>query len=729
MSRIILIANRLPVTIHEKKGELKFTQSSGGLATGLKSLEGSYEKVWIGWPGMMSPDESQREVIDKELLDLNMHAIHVEPQVFNDYYYGYSNETIWPLFHYFSQYVKNDENYWNAYKKVNQIFAEKVISIAKPDDIIWVHDYHLMLLPKLLRDHFKISKIGFFLHIPFPSYELFRTLPHREELLDGILGSDLIGFHTYDYIRHFNSSISRILGYGQHHLGRFNLANRVVDIESFPMGINFEKYSQAVEEEKVQIEIKKLKKVFGKEKTILSIDRLDYSKGVPQRLEAFETFLERYEEYRGKVSLQMVLVPSRSEVDSYKHLKEDIDRIVGRINGRFGTLNWTPIHYYYRSIPFETLIALYHLSPIALITPFRDGMNLVSKEFIATKPNGNGVLILSEMAGASKELVSALSVNPNNIESIVNALHKALNMKEDEMQKRMFEMQKVVKRSNVNKWGQKFIEALLDVSRITNDMYKTVIDGKTEEKLISDYKKADLRLLFLDYDGTLVGFNNDPALAVPPEETLKNLDLLSRDPKNKIIVISGRKKDTLEEWLGHLKLDLVAEHGSWIKLHRQNWKSVNTQDLGWKKELTEILEQFSIKTAGSFIEEKSYSLVWHYRNVDPMLADIRKNELLETLNKFISDKQLNIQEGNKVIEVKPHNINKGAAAQKWIDTIAADFIMAIGDDITDEDTFKVMPDEAFTIKVGLGETIAKYKIEGIKGVANLIGKMTKISQS
>ncbi|MEQ9148783.1 MAG: trehalose-phosphatase, partial [Cytophagales bacterium] len=412
-----------------------------------------------------------------------------------------------------------------------------------------------------------------------------------------------------------------------------------------------------------------------------------------------------------------------------RNLKDEIDGIVGRINGRFGTLSWTPIHYYYRSIPFETLIALYHLSPIALITPFRDGMNLVSKEYIATKPDGKGVLILSEMAGASKELVSALSVNPNNVESIVEALYKALNMKEEEMQKRMFEMQKVVKRSNVNKWGQKFIEALLDVSSITSTMYKAVIDGKTEEKLMSDYEKADMRLLFLDYDGTLVGFDNDPALAVPPEETLKKLDLLTKDPKNKIIIISGRKKDTLEEWLGHLKLDLVAEHGSWIKLHKQSWKSVNTQDLSWKQELTEILEQFSIKTAGSFIEEKSYSLVWHYRNVDPMLADIRKNELLETLNKFISDKQLNIQEGNKVIEVKPHNINKGAAAQKWIDTIAADFIMAIGDDITDEDTFKVMPENAYTIKVGLGETIAKYKIEGIRGVANLIDKMSKIPKS
>lgn len=729
MGRIILVANRLPVTISENEGKLTVIPSAGGLATGLKSLEGSYEKVWIGWPGLTNEDSATRVKVESELEKVSMRPVWVEEALFNDYYYGYSNETIWPLFHYFSQYVINDEKYWLAYKEVNRIFAEKVIEVAKPDDIIWVHDYHLMLLPKLLRDHFKVARIGFFLHIPFPSYELFRTLPHREELLEGVLGSDLIGFHTYDYIRHFNSSISRILGFGQHYLGRINLPNRVVDVESFPMGINYEKYSGAVEEEAVQKEIAKLKKVIGKEKTILSIDRLDYSKGIPQRLEAFECFLERYEEYLGKISLQMVLVPSRSAVDSYKNLKEEIDRIVGRVNGKFGTLTWTPIHYYYRQVSFETLIALYHISPVALITPFRDGMNLVSKEYVATKPQGNGVLVLSEMAGASKELVSALRVNPNNVESIITALHRALNMPDDEKKKRMFEMQKVVKRNNVNIWGQKFIEELLDVSEITHSMYKSVIDDTKFNEILADYEQAETRLLFLDYDGTLVGFNSDPALAVPPEDTLENLEILTKDPRNKVIIISGRKKESLDEWLGQLKLDLVAEHGSWIKLFKQEWKSVNQQNMAWKEELNNILDQFSIKTAGSFVEEKSYSLAWHYRNVDPMLADIRKNELLEMLNKFISDKKLNIQEGNKVIEVKPHNINKGAAAQKWIDTIAADFILAIGDDFTDEDTFKVMPAEAYTIKVGLGDTIAKLKIEGIKGVSKLISAMADVSKS
>ncbi|MDN5216714.1 bifunctional alpha,alpha-trehalose-phosphate synthase (UDP-forming)/trehalose-phosphatase [Fulvivirgaceae bacterium BMA12] len=727
MSRIIIISNRLPVSITENEGDIDLKPSAGGLATGLKSLNSDKEIIWLGWPGIITNDISLQEKITDKLKDLKMYPVFLSQDKYDKYYQGFSNETLWPLFHYFQQYTMYMTSYWLAYKEVNMIFAEKLFKIARPDDIFWVQDYHLMLVPKLIREEYRKASIGFFLHIPFPSYELFRTLPWRSEILEGVLGADLVGFHTYDYVRHFLSAASRILDLSHHFLGRIMLNDRIVDVDSLPMGIDYDKFAEAVNDAETQKEIERYKKTIREgEKVVLAIDRLDYSKALPKRLKAFDRFLEWYPEYKRKLTLVIILVPSRSTVPQYQSLKDEIDLEVGKINGKWGTSNWTPIHYYYRSFRFSRLIAWYHISPIALVTPYRDGMNLVSKEYIATKTDGKGVLILSEMAGSAKELTSALQVNPNSTASIVEALHKAINMPEEEQKTRNKRMQKIIRRNNINSWANSFLTRLQELRKQSDKLLEKQFDEDTEDRLLNDYKKSTKRLIFLDYDGTLVGFKNDPMKARPPEELLADLEKLCDDEKNKVVIISGRDKNTLGSWFDHLPLHLIAEHGAWQKGTNGDWCKMNDLKDSWKSGIREFLEKIVDRTPGSFIEEKSYSIAWHYRKLDPGLAEIRKHELMEKLNLRISGTNLQLMEGNKVLEVKDNKVNKGLAAKTWLNKEDWSFIMAVGDDYTDEDTFKALPEKAYTLKVGFTATSARYNIDTVKNVQALISKMTAL---
>jgi len=723
MSRIIIIANRLPISISEKDGELIVKQSTGGLATGLKSLNTSSEIIWVGWPGINTEDEKLKSKIRHALKKLNMFPVFIPKNKFKKYYEGFSNEALWPLFHYFQQYTIYKTSYWEAYKEVNNIFVNELMKVAKTNDTFWVHDYHLMLIPKLIRSRFKRASIGFFLHIPFPSYELFRTLPWRNEILEGVLGADLIGFHTYDYVRHFLSAASRITQLGHQFLGRLTYNERIIDVGTFPMGIDYDKYANAVNTDKTQLEIERYKNTIGDVKIILAIDRLDYSKALVKRLKAFEVFLETYPKYKGKVSMLIILVPSRATVPQYKSLKDGIDLTVGKINGKYGTSTWQPIHYYYRAFKFERLIAYYHIAPIALVMPYRDGMNLVSKEYIATKTEGKGVLILSEMAGSAKELTDALQVNPNSIADIVDNIHKALNMPEEEQIIRNRRMQKILKRNNVNTWAKNFLDSMQQVRKDSALLYKKHFNISTEKELLENYEKAKNRLIFLDYDGTLTGFKADPLKAVPDKKLFKLLNNLTENKNNTVVIISGRDKNTLEEWFGNMNINLVGEHGVWSKKLGGKWVQMRNIEDKWKNGIRTFLQKIVDRTPGSFIEEKSYSIAWHYRNLDPGLADIRKTELTEKLNIKISGLNLQLMEGNKVLEIKNDKINKGVAAKKWLKQKKWDFIMAVGDDHTDEDTFKVLPKTAYSLKVGFEGTHAKYNIDGIEDVRTLLEKL------
>ena len=725
MKRLLIIANRLPCTVKQQGDQLEYIPSAGGLATGLNSLEGSYKKVWVGWPGVHPRDKGIKQRIVNDLQEQDIYPVFVPEKDIKLYYEGFSNKTIWPLFHYFMQYTDCRHEFYAAYERVNRQFAQKVLEIAGPEDKIWVQDYHLMLLPGMLRKKLQHNEIGFFLHIPFPSYELFRMLPWRNEILEGLLGADLIGFHTHEYMRHFMSAVYRIKGIEQT-LGRFYYGSRVVQVDSFPMGIDFEKYNDAGEDKKVKTFIQTYKKKYGNVKLILSVDRLDYSKGIVNRLEAFGQFLKSNPHSREKVSLILLVVPSRSQVDQYRELKIEIDETVGSINGQYSTMEWTPIHYLYRAVPFAQLSAMYKIADICLVTPVRDGMNLVAKEFIASRKNHKGVLILSEMAGSAIELSEALVINPYDIDGIARAIKTALKMPRDEQKSRIERMQQTLRRQTVHKWASDFMKMLGNVNLKQRQIEEKTI-GEEEITLISrQYNSTDERLFLLDYDGTLMPYFNKPQDAKPDEELRSELKGLCSDIRNKVVIISGRDHRTLEEWFTGIDVELIAEHGTW---YREEGKWIHRQKLSdeWKEEIYPILQEFVDKTPGSFIEEKPYSLVWHYRKTDIWLAEIRVEEVLNSLVYPSTRNGLEVMEGNKVIEIKTAGINKGKAAEYWLDKGDWDFVLTIGDDRTDEDMFAVMPEGAISIRVGMKLTNAIYNIRSWQEVRKLLNNLASIT--
>ena len=710
MKRILVISNRLPVTVTKRENNIRFNPSAGGLATGLSSLAKTYHNIWIGWPGIAVErirDEKNR--IKRKLMQDNCHPVYLKQYDLENYYYGFCNRTIWPLFHYFTQYSLYNRRNWDSYVKVNQIFCNEILKIAEPDDKIWIHDYHLMLLPQLLREKLTAASIGFFLHIPFPSSEVFRILPPRREIARGILGADLIGFHTYDYAHHFIKTVRRLLGYEQSR-AEINVGNRIVRIDAFPMGIDYDQFSQAGDDVTVKREITKIKTRVGERKIIVSIDRLDYTKGIPQRLEAFDYFLDNNPKYREKVTLILVAVPSRTGVDQYALLKKRVDELISRINGKYGTIGWMPIWYLYRFLPFKSLVPLYSVGDVALITPIRDGMNLIAKEYLATKTERKGVLILSEMAGASKALGEALIVNPNDKEEIAGALRQALEMPPHEQVRRNEIMQKRLKRYNVERWAHDFMENLARTKHKQLDMAAKNLGPEMREHLRRDYLASNRRLMLLDYDGTLVSFVDEPARAMPDKEIFRILKKLTADKKNAVVIVSGRDRNTLDKWFNRINLGLIGEHGVWLRKSTGKWEMLKPLRKDWKEQIKPILELFVDRTPGARLEEKDFSLVWHYRKTDQRLGELRAIELKERLLDITTDLNLSVLEGSKVIEVKNEGINKGIAAQKWLDKAKWDFIMTIGDDLTDEDTFEAVPDWAYSIKVRIGYTKARYTL-------------------
>ncbi len=700
--------------------------SAGGVATGLGSFYRRRPSVWLGWPGIPSQKVSpgEEEQIHKILEKQDCRPVFLSQSEVDNYYHGFANKTIWPLFHYFPTYAIYNKSYWAAYQRVNEKFCEKALKVIRSGDQIWIHDYHLMLLPALLRERLPGAAIGFFLHIPFPSFEVFRLLPWREEILRGLLGADLVGFHTYNYAHYFLSSVRHLLHY-EHLNWLVKTDSRAIRVEAFPMGIDYERFHSAVNDPDIRREIDRVRKKADGRKIILTVDRLDYTKGIPLRLEAFELFLEKNPEFREKVILIMVSVPSRTAVDTYSRLKSQVDELVGRINGKYGNIGWVPIWYLYRFLPFKNLVTFYNLADVALVTPQRDGMNLIAKEFVATKTNGRGVLVLSEMAGSAKEMGDALLVNPNNREEVAAALRAALTMPEPEQRERLDILQKRLERFTVLRWADDFLAELEKIKRTQRELEERKLDAAMARKMIDEYSRAGSALLLLDYDGTMVPFVERPERAAPDQELTRLLDRLSRREDSEVVVISGRSRQTLEDWLRGLRVSLIAEHGAWIRVQGGQWDLLEPAQNDWKTEVREILVQYADRTPGAIVEEKSFSLALHYRRVDPDIIPIRIREAKEDLLHIASQLGLEVIEGNKVIEVRIPGINKGRAALRFITRMPWDFILAAGDDRTDEDMFAVLPGTAYSVKVGLGPSLAKFNLNGVWEVRELLKKFTR----
>lgn len=737
MKRLFMIANRLPLQVIVNNGEKELIPIDDGFDSGLNYFYDSFDIKWIGRSGVNVNEisELEKQHIDNNFRSENCIPIYLDQHLREEFIEGFCDNTIWPLFNYFTQITRYNPTQWEAYKKVNQLYADTISKYVGENDILWIHDYHLMLLPKLIRDILPNVSIGFFLHIPFPSFEVFRLLPWRIDLLEGILNADLIGFHTYDYQRHFMSCVRRLLGH-ETFFNRIRLNDRIVKVDAFPKGIDFDFYNNSakelneinsIEDSDIRKELKEFLRKDKDRKIILSIDRLDYTKGIPDRIKAFELFLKTYPEYIEKVSLFLFVKPSRENLTDYKDLKKQMDELVGRINGKYGSIGWMPIWYFYRAIDKMESIELYRSADIALITPTRDGMNLPAKEYIASRIDKTGVLILSEMTGAAKELGESLIVNPNSRAEVANAIYQALNMTIAEQVKQNSILQKRLSIYNEERWANDFINGLEGVKKLQESNYTRKVTNQVINKFVEKYKTSKKRIIFLDYDGTLTGFHNDPQKAMPDKELYTIMEKLTGNKNNTIVVISGRDKETLSKWFKHYydNLAFIAEHGVWNKNPGGDWSMNNQIDKEWMDIIEPVLQNFVDRTPRSFIEYKNYSLVWHYRHADPDMGLQRAWELKDDLKNYIANLNLEIMDGDMVIEIKNAGINKGIAALNKLGEYEYDFILAIGDDWTDEYTFNSLPDSAYTIKVGTKSTAAKYYINDVKSVRQFLKQLEK----
>jgi len=622
MQRLVVVSNRLPVTLSRNgEGKWECKMSSGGLVSALSGLKKEMIFTWIGWPGVQIPEEEVDDVKKMLREEHSCYPVFIDDDVADKHYNGFSNSILWPLFHYLPGDINFKDQEWEAYQIANNAFAEALAEIAKPGDSIWIHDYHLMLLPRLLRSklNFDNVEIGFFLHTPFPSSEIYRILPVRREVLLGLLQCDLIGFHTYDYARHFLSSCTRILGLSTMPNG-LEYEGRFVSAGTFPIGIEPEKFAKELTKPGVKARIAELKDKFKGKKIIIGVDRLDYIKGVPQKLHALEIFLTKHPEYQGEVVLIQIAVPTRTDVEEYQQLRSNVHELVGRINGLYGTPDFMPIHFVYKSVNFSELSALYAVADVALITSTRDGMNLVSYEYIACQQENHGVLVLSEFTGAAQSLNGAIIINPWNTEELAEAIHESLSMPMSDRIANQQKLYRYITKYTAAHWGVSFVKEL---RRVSHDNRSTLpkLDFKLVKEKFENSKSN--KVFLLDYDGTLTKTHKLPEFAQPSKSVLEAVTALNNMPGVLLYIVSGRDRAHLDKWFKETGVGLSAEHGCFFK-HPAKFKSktiseaadagngwyrlVDQVSMSWRETIRPLFQYYTERTPGSFIEEKEVNI-------------------------------------------------------------------------------------------------------------------------
>ncbi len=727
MAQVTIVSNRLPISVKKAGGRLQFYPSVGGLATGLASYAEDKKNKWVGWPGIVSDDltDEDMEAISKELETHNCYPVFLTQKQIDGYYNGYSNGILWPFFHNLPVGLTDQHHHWTVYKQVNQLFAETVMGLSEPESTIWVHDYQLLLVPEILRAERPYELVGFFLHTPFPPANVFKELPHGKSLLKGMLGSDLVGFHTDAYVQDFLECCQKL------HVGKPSAEGilfdqRDVRVIDFPLGIDYTKFSRAGTSAVVQQHIRANRKKYGRRrKIILTVDRLDPTKGLVERLQAYEELLRANKRLHKKVIMVMLAMPSRAEIEVYKQLKKHMEKLVADINNTYGKRRWQPVHYMYQTVPFEELAALYRVADVAFIAPIKDGMNLVAKEYVASRPDKLGVLVLSETAGAAQELTDALLVNPKLPNSLVEGLSLALTMRPKELQQRLKGMRHQLATNTIHHWKRAFMSSLQS-SNVNFQERTKHLAGATLDQMLSDFARAKHPTLLLDYDGVLTGLADKPSEAKPSTGTLKLLRELAGKVAGGVLVISGRSRQNLDDWLGNIPVTLAAEHGALMRPSTSaKWRKVVDVPSNWKKLIQPVLQKYAHKTPGAFVEEKECSLVWHHRTSPEFYAQKNITILRRTLQPLLKPMGLAMYRGNGVLEIKSPEANKGVAAQDWLNK-KHDFVLAFGDDYTDEDTFAALPDFAYTVKVGRGKTLARYRVNSVDEVHKVLQKLAKL---
>ena len=610
----------------------------------------------------------------------------------------YAEHELYTLFHY-KQHEPTDgraeRKSWADYHRMNQTFADRIIEIYKPGDIIWIHDYHLLLLPSLLRQRVPNIYIGFFLHVPFPSSEFLRCMSRRKEILTGVLGANMIGFQTYSYSRHFSSCCTRILGFESSSAG-VDAYGAHVAVDVFPIGIDAALVaSNAFEDQVIETKISRIGRQYQGQKIIVGRDRLDTVRGVAQKLEAFEMFLERYPQWWGKVVLIQVTSPTSVEgerEDEGHKISNKISDLVSKINGEYGNLEYTPVYHFPQYLSRDEYFALLRVADVGLITSVRDGMNTTSLEYVVCQRDNHGPVILSEFSGTAGCLNSAIHINPWDLGGVAAAINEALSMSDEAREIQHRKLYKHVTTNTVQVWSNNYLKRLItNLASFDQSIATPILD---KAKLLARYRSSKKRLFMFDYDGTLTPIVKDPIAAIPSDRVIRTIKTLAADPRNAVWIISGRDQAFLDEWMGHIsELGLSAEHGSFIRKPKSDdWENLTESvDMSWQKDVMEIFQHYTERTQGSFIERKRIALTWHFRRADPEYGAFQARECKKHLESTVAKKwDVEVMNGKANLEVRPTFVNKGEIAKRLVNEYGyapgqpPEFVLCLGDDFTDE---------------------------------------------
>jgi trehalose 6-phosphate synthase/phosphatase len=712
---ILIASNRLPFTIQRGPRGIERRESTGGLVKALNPVLEKRGGTWVGWPGSrLEPDESLSSPGDP----YRVVPVSLSDTEVTRYYHGFSNRTLWPLFHCFAHRARFERRDWETYEKVNERFAEAATE-ADDADLVWIHDYQLMRVPLHLRRQRENARIAFFLHIPFPPFDVFRILPWYRQILQGLLAADLVGFHVEGYARNFMDCVDRLLGVRvDRKAGLIQEGERTVEVGHFPLGIDFDLFdSQARAAPRPSRE--------GAEKVVLGVDRLDYTKGIPERIAAFERLLELHPEHRERVVLLQLAVPSRAQVAEYQVLKREIDEVVGRVNGRFATATWSPIRYLYRSLPFEKLCALYRDSEVALVTPLRDGMNLVAKEYAACQIDDPGVLILSRLAGAAETMHEALHTNPYNIDSVAETLHHALTMEESERRSRMLALRRRERNQNVYVWVEGFLQEAASLGASLGLPSDADFD-RWLGAFLDDHRAA----VFLDYDGTLTPIVEHPSKAQLDDKARDLLRKLASRSDTEVTIVSGRARKDLETVIRIEELTYAANHG--LEVVGPGLEDFVHEDLPhFAARTSEIAKSLrDLEVAGAWVEKKGATLTFHFRQVDKE----QQEDLARDARDRIRAAGFQARDAHCAVEARPPIAwDKGYALLRilrdrygpgWSESVR---VIYVGDDQTDEDAFRVLRGLGMTFRVGSADipTLAGRLLPNVAAVHALLGWLSR----
>ena len=656
------------------------------------------DATWIGWPGAVVPPALQKRVSTRLAKD-SLYPVFLSGDEEEDFYGRVCNDTLWPLFHYFSDRLRITPEAWARYVEVNQRYADVILEHCQPDARVWVHDFHLMLVPEMLRRQAPGLSIGFFLHIPFPSSEIYRLLPEREQLLRGVLGADYISFQVGDYARHFRSSCLRILGVDSEP-DWLDLDGRRVGIGVDPIGIDIPGFREVIAGKETARLLAELEQQYEGRRLILGVERLDYTKGIPQKLHAYERFLEEDPERAQTTTMIQVVVPSRLESPEYRAQRDEIELLIARINGRFARPGVTPVEYMHRDISKPALVALYRRADVMMVTALRDGMNLVAQEFVLCQSDPGlpsrwrGALLLSELAGSAQVLPGALLVNPWNVDGVVEQLVTALALPARDRQRRLETMAKRVESLDSRRWADGFLTRLGRYSRRDRRTRRPLkIDATLEARIRRKFVRARARTIILDYDGTLREFELHPDLAHPTPEIRKLLRDLAALPATDVHIVSGRRRRNLDQWLGRLPVHLCAEHGYLARAPGGEWHTLVELDLSWLRPIERLLRRVAADVPGAHVERKSCSVAWHYRQADREYGSWRARELLNDLPQHLAGAPAEILLGHQVVEVRAQGVDKGLYVRSLFPKgkEATHFVLGLGDDRTDHDLLDALP--------------------------------------